>query len=119
MTTNLSTEKPFPLDTDRGHVIKHTVNINDDEDLSCKPKRSKYLNQLSNVNLFFLNYPTNSMESLSVISCSLVLSLIIFIFFSLLFFFFLLLLFLFETFKKQFNLKITEINLLGLLKNLP
>lgn len=81
MTTNLSTEKPFPLDTDRGHVIKHTVNINDDEDLSCKPKRSKYLNQLSNVNLFFLNYPTNSMESLSVISCSLVLSLIIFIFF--------------------------------------
>lgn len=87
MTTNLSTEKPFPLDTDRGHVIKHTVNINDDEDLSCKPKRSKYLNQLSNVNLFFLNYPTNSMESLSVISCSLVLSLIIFIFFSLLFFF--------------------------------
>lgn len=53
MTTNLSTEKPFPLDTDRGHVSKHTVNINDDEDLSCKPKSSKYLNQLSNVNLFF------------------------------------------------------------------
>lgn len=57
MTTNLSTEKPFPLDTDRGHVSKHTVNINDDEDLSCKPKRSKYLNQLSNVNLFFLKLP--------------------------------------------------------------